>query len=81
MEQSPFTAVYFAEDEYEKVSQLNISPQPDQLIRIMMLVEPLESPIQLEEQVLPTRPVRKGFTAVEWGGSQGEFFKKEFVEW
>ncbi len=81
MEQSPYNAVYFAEDEYEKVSQLNISPKPDQLIRIMMLVEPLEAPIKLEEQVLPQRPERKGFTAVEWGGSQGEFFVKEFVEW
>lgn len=81
MEQSPYSAVYFAEEEYEKVSQLNISPKPDQLIRIMMLVEPLDAPIQLTEQVLPQRPERKGFTAVEWGGSQGVFFEKEFVEW
>lgn len=81
MEQSPYSAIYFAKDEYEEVAKLNISPQPDQLIRIMMLVEPLETPIKLDEQILPERPKRKGFTAVEWGGSQGEFFEKEFVEW
>lgn len=80
MEQSPYNAVYFATKEYETVSQLNITPKPDQVIRIMMLVEPLEAPIKLGEQVLPVRPQRKGFTAVEWGGSQGEFFEKEYVE-
>ena len=81
MEQSPYNAVYFATEEYEAVSQLNITPTPDQIIRIMMLVEPLDAPIKLDEQVLPARPERKGFTAVEWGGSQGKFFEKEFVEW
>lgn len=81
LEQSPYHAIYFATEEYEAISQLNITPKPDQLIRIMMLAEPLEAPIKLKEQVLPERPMRKGFTAVEWGGSQGAFFEKEFVEW
>ncbi len=78
-EQSPYTAVHFASDAYENVSQLLISPKPDQIIRVMMLMEPLAYPISLKEQELPERPVRKGFTAVEWGGSQGEFFQKNHL--
>lgn len=78
LQQSEYSAVYFAFEEYEEIAQLNITPKPDQLIRVMMLFEPLEKPIQLEEQVLPKTPERIGFTAVEWGGSQGEFFNKKF---
>ena len=30
---------------------------------------PLEERMEIAEQQLPERPVRNGFTAVEWGGS------------
>ena len=79
LEQSPYNAIYFAQEEYEKISELQISPTPDQIIRVMMLVEPLNQPIHLREQILPKTPERIGFTAVEWGGSQGFFFKKTFL--
>jgi len=79
LQQSEYSAVYFAFEEYEKIAKLNISPRPDQVIRVMMLFESLDAPIELEEQILPEKPKRFGFTAVEWGGSQGEFFDKNYT--
>ena len=78
MESSMYSAVYFAFDEYEKVSKLSITPKPDVQIRIMMIVEPLDAPIILKEQILPPKPKRTGFTVVEWGGSQGSYFQKNY---
>ena len=79
LQQSEYSAVYFAFDEYEDIAKLNISPKPDQLIRVMMLFESLDAPIELKEQALPETPKRFGFTAVEWGGSHGEFFNKKYI--
>ncbi len=72
MENNPFNAIYFATHEYEKTSQLEIQPQPDQTIRVMMVWKPLRAPIQLQPQILPKMPTRKGFIAVEWGGVKEE---------
>lgn len=79
LQQSEYSAVYFAFKEYEEVAKLKISPKPDQVIRIMMLFESLDAPIDLKEQRLPQTPKRFGFTAVEWGGSQGTFFDKKYT--
>ena len=39
------------------------------LIRVLMIFKRLEKPIDVNEQKLDT-PQRKGFTVVEWGGTQ-----------
>lgn len=79
MENNNYNAVYFAFEEYEATSQLSITPQPDNIIRIMMLWEPLEEKIELKEQILPATPSREGFVAVEWGGTKGTFFNKRKI--
>lgn len=56
-------------EEQNKAMPLEITPKPDSIIRIMMDWKGLESPIQVKEQVLKT-PERKGFVAIEWGGSE-----------
>ena len=48
---------------------LEFSQQPDTLIRILMTYKGLNAPIQVKEQNLE-KIERKGFTAVEWGGSE-----------
>ena len=48
---------------------LEIEPQPDSLIRVLMLFRPLAEPITVTEQSLET-PRRTGFAAVEWGGAE-----------
>lgn len=70
MENNAFNAIYFASNEYEQSSQLQITPKPDTQIRVMMMWKPLTHKVNLPEQLLPDMPKRKGFVAVEWGGSQ-----------
>jgi len=59
-------------EEFSKYAPLEISPQPDQLIRVFMLWSPLEgeAPV-LKAQTLPSF-ARKGFTVLEWGGTELE---------
>lgn len=56
-------------DEINKNMPLEISPQPDTVIRVLMEFKGLEEPIKVKEQQLTT-PVRNGFTVVEWGGTK-----------
>ena len=48
---------------------LEINPNPDSIIRIMMTFKGLDNPIDVKEQKLVT-PERNGFVAVEWGGTE-----------
>lgn len=48
---------------------LEINPNPDSIIRIMMTFKGLDNPIDVKEQELVT-PERNGFVAVEWGGTE-----------
>ena len=49
--------------------ELNISPKPDSLIRVFLIIKKLDAPINIKEQKLVSNE-RKGFTVVEWGGSK-----------
>ena len=57
-----------AEELNEEV-KLNISPEPDTLIRVMMEFKPLLIKRNIEEQVL-TPITRNGYTVVEWGATE-----------
>lgn len=48
---------------------LEITPVPDTIIRIMMVVKKINKPLDVKEQLL-TSVERKGFTVVEWGGTR-----------
>ena len=56
-------------DVMDKYMPLSVSPKPDTMIRVMMVFKPLEKSVAVHEQKLST-PERKGFTVVEWGGSE-----------
>jgi len=47
--------------------ELNVTPRPDSLIRIILLIKKLDAPINIKEQKLVSNE-RKGFTVIEWGG-------------
>jgi hypothetical protein len=70
MENNPYNLIYFAKKEYENACNLDISPKPDALIRIMMVWQPSDKKITLPEQNITPAPARKGFVAVEWGGQK-----------
>ena len=70
LENNKYNYIRFATtDEINENMPLEISPRPDTIIRILMTFKELDSPIDVQEQVLST-PDRTGFTVVEWGGSK-----------
>ena len=69
MEGNPYNLISFQQECYTESAKLEITPQPDTLIRVFMAWKPLSAPLELPEQTL-TAPARQGFTAVEWGGTE-----------
>ena len=69
MQNNPYNYISFQEEIYTNAAKLTVSPKPDTIIRVFMVYKPIEKEISVTEQVLkPT--VRKGFTVVEWGGTE-----------
>ncbi len=57
--------------DYDQVSTINVKPRPDNMLRLYMIwsdATGIEN-IELTEQMLPEFK-RKGFSLVEWGGSE-----------
>jgi len=48
--------------------ELTITPKPDSLIRVFLTIKKIDAPINIKEQKLVSNE-RKGFTAIEWGGT------------
>ena len=70
LEANAFNLIHFSGIEYENQAGLVVSPAPESVIRVMMLVEPSNTPVELPEQDLSSlKRQRSGFTVVEWGGS------------
>ena len=68
LEKNDQNLVYFElTQSREAYNSLNITPTPDSLLRVAIHVKQVDSPVNIEEQYLPTFQ-RKGFIAVEWGG-------------
>ena len=47
---------------------MEVSPEPDTLIRIFLSIKKIDAPMEIKEQKLEHNE-RKGYTVVEWGGS------------
>ena len=72
MQDNKYNYIRFATiDEINEYMPLEFSVEPDTLIRILMQYKSLDEYIKISEQKLET-PERKGFVAVEWGGSEIE---------
>ena len=70
LESNNYNYIRFATlDEINTNMPLEINPNPDTIIRVLMTFKGLDNPINVEEQKLST-PERKGFVAVEWGGTE-----------
>ena len=70
MEPNPYNLITFQTRAYTDAAALEVDPQPDTVIRVFMAWKPLEQPVEVEQQVLEPAPERKGFTLVEWGGTE-----------
>ena len=70
MEHNKYNYIRFASiNEINKNMPLYVDPNPDTIIRVLMVFKPLNKEIKVKEQKLTT-PERRGFTLVEWGGTE-----------
>lgn len=70
LENNKYNYIRFAsKEEIDNDMPLIITPSPDTTIRVLMTFKGLNRPINVKEQIIET-PERKGFVAVEWGGTE-----------
>ena len=70
LEANTYNYIRFAtSEEINNNMPLEINPNSDTLIRVLMTYKGIEEPIEVQEQQLET-PERTGFVAVEWGGTE-----------
>ena len=69
MQNNPYNVISFQTDAYTNSAKLSVTPSPDTLIRVFMTWQPSECYVNLPRQQL-LAPVRNGFVAVEWGGTE-----------
>lgn len=65
MMNNKYNLVYFAWLDYTSKAPLNITPEPDSVLRVFTVIKPLKEKIEIQEQVLE-RFDRKWFSVVEW---------------
>jgi hypothetical protein len=70
MKKNKLNYVKFLQQEYQDEVSMNISPKPDSILRVFMYFEWTEKPFTVKKQNFQPFE-RKGFTVVEWWGSEG----------
>ena len=71
LESNAYNFIKFASIEAQnEYMPLSISPKPNTIIRVLMGYKGLNKKIEVKEQILPSKPERSGFVAVEWGGTE-----------
>lgn len=69
LEKHKYNKIRFLGAEYEKLVKLNITPEPDTLIRVFMIFKGLEELEEITEQII--EPIQRfGYTVVDWGGAE-----------
>ncbi len=70
LQKNEYNYIRFASsEEINKNMPLNVEPNPDTTIKVLMTYKGLKEPIDIKEQKLVT-PSREGFVVVEWGGTE-----------
>ena len=69
MEQNPYNVISFQTDAYTEGAVLEITPNPDSLLRVFMAYYPSDEAVEIEAQEF-TSFERVGFAVVEWGGCE-----------
>ena len=73
MQNNPYNLITFQWDAYERIAPLEISPEPDSILRVFMVFAPLRSPVKIASPSERPAFARQGFTVVEWGASKIEY--------
>ncbi len=69
MMNNKYNLIHFATEEYTKTAPLKITPEPDSMLRVFMIMKSLEEKIEIKTQKLKSFK-RKGFTVIEWGWNE-----------
>ena len=69
MEKNAYNLVSFQGRSYNDNAVLHITPEPDSVLRVFMAYKPMSLPVYVPSQELVPFE-RKGFTVIEWGGSE-----------
>ncbi len=71
MQKNRYNLIHFAGEQYEALAPLKVTPTPDRILRVHMVYQPLDTPVELPPQTFEPFE-RSGFTVVEWGGSSAQ---------
>lgn len=69
MQDNPYNLITFQTEAYTKHAQLEITPEPDSVLRVFMAYKPLQEAIEVKAPTF-TPFARSGFTVIEWGGTE-----------
>jgi len=69
MQSNPYNLITFQNDIYTNLAKLEITPNPDSVLRVFMAYKALDEQMEIEEPVIEPFE-RKGFTVIEWGGTE-----------
>jgi|GEM_PF-1453301 hypothetical protein len=70
MQNNGYNLIHFAsKEEYADHARLSIEPQPDSVLRVFMAYKPLDRWQKVQSQEIKSFE-RRGFTVVEWGGTE-----------
>ena len=69
MQNNPYNLITFQGETYTETAKLTVSPNPDSVLRVFMVYTALDAPIEVEMPEIEFFE-RKGFTLVEWGGTE-----------
>lgn len=69
MQNNKYNLITFQKEKYTDNAVLDITPQPDSILRVFMAYKPLDEYVEIPQQKLDTFD-RKGFAVVEWGGTE-----------
>ena len=69
MQGNVYNLITFQNEIYTESAKLEITPEPDSVLRVFMVYKPLKTVIEVEEPTIEPFE-RNGFTVVEWGGTE-----------
>lgn len=69
MQENEYNLVSFQMENYDDSAKLNITPEPDSILRIFMAFKETDDKTTVPQQKLE-KFERKGFTVIEWGGAE-----------
>ena len=69
LEKNEYNLITFQTDRYTDTAKLDVSPEPDSVLRVFMAFRKVDGPVSVAApEIAPFE--RKGFTVVEWGGAE-----------